>query len=80
MSVGPLAVALLDPLLDDPVLRDHHLLHGARAQLLRRAGHEPERRKHSSVPPTARARTSNATSTRFSCSPRELSLSGQVVT
>jgi len=43
MSVGPLAgLALLDPLLDDPVLRDHHLLHGARAQLLRRAGHEPE--------------------------------------
>ncbi len=45
MRDGPRAgLALLDPLLDEPALSHHHLLHGARAQLLRRAGQEPEAR------------------------------------
>ena len=46
MRDGPAAgLALLDPLADEPALRRNHLLHGARAQLLRRLDREHSARQ-----------------------------------
>ena len=43
MRDGPAAgLALLDPLSEEPALRNHHLLHGARGQLLRQANRPDE--------------------------------------